>query len=231
MPGTSAAAAPRAYRSDRRAAQARRTRRAVLEAAAAAFLEHGYAGTTVRAVAAGAGVSVPTVELLFGTKPGLLKAAIDVAIAGDDEPVAVLARDWVDRAARAASPEQLLSVVAGVLGPAQARSAGLVLAAFEASTADHGLAVIAAQLVEQRAGTAGWLVDALAATAPLRPELTRQDAVDTLWIVMDPAVFHRLVHQRGWSLERYQSWIADSVRRLLLADRAAPPGGPDEQHP
>jgi hypothetical protein len=39
-------------------------------------------------------VSVPTVELLFGNKARLLKAAIDVAIAGDDDAVPVLDRSW-----------------------------------------------------------------------------------------------------------------------------------------
>lgn len=55
-------------------------------------LECGYSATAMRVVAASVGVAVPTVELLFGTKPRLLKAAIDVTIAGDDEPVGVLDR-------------------------------------------------------------------------------------------------------------------------------------------
>jgi AcrR family transcriptional regulator len=38
----------------------------------------------MRAIATEAQVSLPTVELLFGTKTQLLRAAIDVAIAGDD---------------------------------------------------------------------------------------------------------------------------------------------------
>ena len=46
----------------------------------------------MRAVAADAGVAVPTVELAFGTKARLLKAVIDTAIAGDDEPAPMLAR-------------------------------------------------------------------------------------------------------------------------------------------
>jgi AcrR family transcriptional regulator len=80
----------RAYRSPERTERAQRTRAAVLAAAHELFSERGYAGTTMRLVAAAAGVSVPTVELLFRTKPSLLKACIDVAIAGDDEPVAML---------------------------------------------------------------------------------------------------------------------------------------------
>ncbi len=52
----------------------------------------------MRAVAADAGVALPTVELAVGTKARLLKAVIDTAIAGDGEPVPMLAREWAERA-------------------------------------------------------------------------------------------------------------------------------------
>lgn len=216
----------RSYRSRVREEQARRTRRRILDAAGEAFVARGYAGTTVRAVAAAAGVSVPTVELLFGTKAALLKAAIDVAIAGDDEPVPVLDRPWTEAARRAPGAEALLAVVVGVLARAQARSAGLVLAALEASATDPDLAALSDQLLGQRETTAGWIVDTLAAKALLRPELSRRQAVETVWLLMDPAVFVRLTRHRRWSLEHYQDWIARSVRHLLLPDAPHLPSRP-----
>ena len=73
-------------------------------------------------------------------------------------------------------------------------------------------------MTAQRAGTAGWLVDALTGKAPLRAGCTRQEAIDTVWVLMDPAVFDRLTRQRHWTRERYQDWFARSVRRLLVAD-------------
>jgi AcrR family transcriptional regulator len=209
---------PRAYRSSGREAQARATRQRVLAGATAVFLDRGYAGTTMRAIATEAGVSVPTVEGLFGTKARVLKAAIDVAIAGDDEPVPMLGRGWAAAAAEAGTPDELLSIVAGVIAPAQARSAGLVLAVFEGSSTDADLAELLAQRVAERLRTAEWLVDALTGTAALREGSSRQEAVDALWVLMDPAVFDRLTRQRGWTVERYEGWFARSVRRLLIAD-------------
>jgi AcrR family transcriptional regulator len=219
LPGADQQATPRGYRSSARQAQARRTRRRVLAAATAVFLDRGYAGATIRAIASGAGVSVPTVEQLFGTKARILKAAIDVAIVGDDETVPVLDRDWTARALATQSAEEFFAIAAAVLGRAQQRSAGLVLAAFEGSSTDPELADLSAQLIRQRTGTAEWAIDALARQAPLREELSRQDAVETLWVLMDPAVFDRLVRHRGWSLAQYQRWFARSARRLLVADR------------
>ncbi|MBO0836626.1 MAG: helix-turn-helix transcriptional regulator, partial [Actinobacteria bacterium] len=129
-------APPRRYKSAIRDDQARRTRRRVLDAATEVFVRRGYAGATIRAVATGAGVSVPTVEALFGTKVRLLKAAIDVAIAGDDEPVPVLDRPKALAASKAASLGDFLLSVAEVVAAAQQRSAGLVLAVFEGSSLD-----------------------------------------------------------------------------------------------
>ena len=219
----------RSYRSSRREAGARRTRRRILEAAGSAFVVGGYAGATIRAIAAEAGVSVPTVELLFGTKTRLLKAAIDVAIAGDDEAVPVLDRSWTSAAIAATSADEFLSVVARVIGGAQARSAGLVLAAFEGSPKDPELAELTEQMIRQRAITAGWIVDGLAGKADLRDELTRQDAVDTMWLLMEPAVFDRLVRHRHWTVDRYQDWFTRTARRLLVADISTSGSKPDRR--
>lgn len=208
----------RSYRSPQREARARATRLRVLQAATSLFDERGYAGTTIRSVAERANVSVPTVEALFGTKGRLLKAAIDVAIAGDDEPVPMLARDWAAAAARAADPETFLSILAGVLAPAQSRSSGLVLSAFEGAGSDPELAGLAAQMTAQRVTMATWVVARLAALGALRADVGEDEADDTVFAIMEPAVFDRLTRQRGWTLARYQDWVARSLRRLLVAD-------------
>src|SRR3954468_11371258 len=74
----------RVYHSPLRAEMAQRTRTAVLEAAGRCFLEKGYAATTMKDVAAQAGVSVQTV-FGQGSKASLLLACVDRAVVGDDE--------------------------------------------------------------------------------------------------------------------------------------------------
>jgi AcrR family transcriptional regulator len=185
------------------------------------FLERRFSGSTIRLIASQAGVSVPTVELLFGTKGRLLKAAIDVAIAGDDEPVPVLDRGWAEAAVKADTVCGFLTIVAGIIGPAQERSAGLVLSVFEAAATDDELAKLAGQLTAQRTTTAGWIVDQLARKAPLREGCSRQEAIDSVWILMDPAVFDRLTRQRHWTVQQYQHWFATSVGRMLVGGTQA----------
>src|SRR3954469_11367995 len=89
-------AGKRVYRSPLRAEQAQRTRAAVLDAAARCFLDQGYAGTTMRDIAAAAGVSVQTV-FGQGGKSALLLACVDRAVVGDDESAPLIQRDPVVR--------------------------------------------------------------------------------------------------------------------------------------
>jgi AcrR family transcriptional regulator len=206
----------RAYRSELREAQARRTRGAIVDAAIRLFSTRGYAATTVRAVADEAGVSVPTVETAFRSKARLLKGAIDVAIAGDDQPVAMVDREFAQRARDAATASEALTVVAAVLAASQQRSAGLVLAAFEGAAHDPDLADLADEMAAQRRTTAGWVVGLVAAQGPLRASHT--DSVETLWTLMEPAVFDRVTRRLGWSLRRYQDWFADCALHLLTPD-------------
>ncbi len=142
-----------------RTEQAQNTRKRVIEAASRLFLQQGYAATTMRAIAAEASVSVPTVELLFGTKAQLLHVVIDVAVAGDDEPVPVLSRAWAADAQSARDLADFLSAVAQVLVEAQARSAGVVLAAYEAAASDPDIQLLILDRESQRERTAAWIVD------------------------------------------------------------------------
>ena len=206
----------RGYVSATRTKQAEKTRKRVIEAATRLFVQQGYATTTMRAIADEAGVSVPTVELLFGTKAQLLHVVIDVAVAGDDEPVPVLRRAWAADAQSARDLAGFLSVVAKVLSAAQARSAGVVLAAYEAAASDPDIQLLIMDRESQRERTATWIVNGVVERAGLRPGLDRARATDTLWMLMDPVIFHRLTRHRDWSSDRYAFWFADSVTRLLV---------------
>jgi TetR/AcrR family transcriptional regulator of autoinduction and epiphytic fitness len=209
--------APRGYRSPRREMQARRTRARIIAAAAQRFLAHGYAGTTMRAVALDAGVALPTVELAFRTKARLLKAVIDVAIAGDDDQVAMLDRQWAKRAESIAGPPDFVAAFARVLAGSAERAAGLAATALEAARADEDIATVAAQLMSQREVMASWLVDGIMHRSALREGTDRAAAVDTVWTLMDPVVFCRLTGDRHWTTAHFERWFTDSVTRLVLS--------------
>jgi AcrR family transcriptional regulator len=219
MPEMAAAnKAAREYHSPRRQEQARRTRERIIAAACDRFLASGYTAATMRGIASAAGVAVQTVELVFGTKRELLKAVIDVAIAGDGQPVPVLQRAWA-RAESTAEVTEFLAIAGRAVRIVADRVAGLLAVVDEAASTDHEIAALARQLDAQRATTAARIVTGIIERAPLRTGLRHEDAVDTIWLLMDPVVFRRLTRDRGWSPGHFQHWFTDSIHRLLL-----PPG-------
>ena len=113
------------------------------------------------------------VELAFPTKPDLLKAAIDVAIAGDDEPVPVLERPWAASARGVPDATAFLDAVATILVPAAERSDALRAHGPRRRPGDDRLVPLAEQLRAQRAVTAAWIVDGLTDKTPLRAGLDR----------------------------------------------------------
>jgi AcrR family transcriptional regulator len=217
VPRTSPDGKPsRVYRSPRRAAQAQDTRRRIVSAATGQFASAGYPATTMRSIAAAAGVSVASIELAFGSKARLLKAAIDVAIAGDHDPVAVLDRDWATAARATTTVHDFLTAAGRTVRPAMTRSAGLVLAAYDAAGTDPALRELAEELSTQRAATVAWIIDGIRDRAVLREGITRRHAIDQVWLLIDPAVYHRLTRYRGWSPAHYEKWFTDTITRLLL---------------
>lgn len=101
-----------------------RTRAAILGAAAGCFGRLGFAGASMDALAAEAGVTKPTIYAHFGSKEALFDAALRQAFAGlKDQPMPPAA-DLA--AARAALIGHARTVVDGMLAP---RTLGLLRAA------------------------------------------------------------------------------------------------------
>jgi len=94
----------------RRAAQARATRRRITDQALELFLRHGYAATTLDQIAAQAGVAVQTVYFHFGNKATVLKEVVDVLAVGDDEPIPLLDRPWVERVRQEPDSRRALAI-------------------------------------------------------------------------------------------------------------------------
>jgi AcrR family transcriptional regulator len=207
----------RTYRSARRDEQARRTRQRIIAAARERFLMSGYTLTTIRAVAAAAGVVVQTVEQTFGTKPALFKAVIDIEIAGDDRPIPVLQREGAKAAQATTDVETFLAIVGQAVRTVAERVAGILAVLDEAARVDQDIAALARELDAQRRTTATWILRGITERGALRTELSHDVAVDTIWLLMDPVVFRRLTDNRGWSADQFQQWFTNGLQRLLLS--------------
>jgi len=204
------------YKSALRAAQARATRRAIVDAAARLFIQHGYGATTIDAIAEAAGVSRKTVFTSVGGKTEALKLAIDWALVGDDEPVPMLERPHVKAMQDEPDARRILVSHARHVRQSAARTAPLYAVIEGAAGLDAGVRALAEDGRAQRIRGMRVMAQVLADRGALKPGLTPAEAADVLWLLMDPGVYHRLVIEQGWEPDRYQDWLADAFISLLI---------------
>jgi len=206
----------RRYSSAVRAEQAAATRHAVLEAARALFAEHGYAGTSIAAIAARAGVAVDTVYAAAGRKPALLRELVETSLSGTDQAVPAEQRDYVLRLRAAPSARQKIEIYAAAVAEIGIRLAPIHRALAEASVSDRDCAALRAEIDARRANNMRLLAADLRATGEVRPDLTDDEVADIVWSMNAPEYRALLVGARGWSAERFGTWLADAWTRLLL---------------
>ncbi len=209
------------YRSPLREEQARRTRSAILLAARRLFTEQGYTATTVGQVAAKAGVAVDTVYAAVGAKPVLFRLLLETAISGTDDAVPAKERDYVRRIKAQRRARQKLELYAAAVRDISERMGSLHLVLRDAAAQAPELAQIRDDIAARRANSMRLLAEDLLASGDLRPDLDVDDIADVVWAMNSAEFHHLLVHERGWSPERYEQWLADTWCRLFLAEPSA----------
>jgi AcrR family transcriptional regulator len=204
------ARAKRPYASSRRSEHAAQTRAAILDAASQLFAARGWSATGMRDVASTAGVAVETVYANFGSKPELLRAALDVAVVGDSEPVELRERPMFTALARGARAERARAA-ARLVREINERMHGVGRALREAAAGDAELATYLHEGEERRRLN----VDEGAGLVAGRP--VTETERDGLWAVLSMEVYDLLVYRAGWSADSYEEWLGATIIRLLAS--------------
>lgn len=199
-----------------RARAARDTRRRVVEAAHQLFLDQGFPATTIRDVADRAGVSAETVYKGFGGKAGLLKAAYDVAMAGDDEPIPIVDRPEARAVQAAETPAASAAAYADLAETLVGRAGPLTRVVLAGRGASAEVEDFAETTDAERLIGAGGVVAHWAKQGWLRPGLSTERARDVVWMLTSPAVYLMSV-DRGWTSREYRDWLADALLALVLS--------------
>jgi AcrR family transcriptional regulator len=197
-------------------ARTRLARRAVVDSARALFVDRGYAQTTIEAISDLSDVPQATIYRLFSSKLGILRALLDVSIAGDDEEVAVQDRPGSRALIAEEDPRILLSGFAGVCRDINARAGIVYQILVSAAGSDPEAAPLLADYTRKRSRGQGQIADALARAGKLRPELKGRDAADIIHVLMSPEVYRLLVVDRGWKPGRYEQWLRTTLIEQLL---------------
>jgi AcrR family transcriptional regulator len=203
----------RRYDATGRRQAAARTRAAILDAARELFTERGYAATPMTAIADRAGVALDTVYAAAGRKPDLARLLIETAISGTGQAIPAEQRDYVRAVRGAPDAETKIALYAAAITAIAPRMA-LVLAIIQQAPGEPELAALWHQIAERRAANMRLFVADLASVHPLR--LDPGEAADIVWATNATELYQLLVGQRGWTPRRYEHFLADTWRRLLL---------------
>jgi AcrR family transcriptional regulator len=192
------------------------TERRILAAAAAAFAERGYVGTSLAAIAERADVNARTVYKVFGTKVGLLSRLVDVAMVGDQEAVAVADRTWTARAFDAPTGQERTRAFAAAVRRVMESAAVAFGTAAQAAAVDADAAALWAVGQARRWQDASAFVAALDDSNLLRAGRTREHAAASVWLVTSPETYLQLRDGLRWSPDQYQRWLEQAMSDALL---------------
>ena len=210
----------RRYDSTGRQARARQTRAEICDAARRLFEEHGYGTTTIADIARSANVSPETIFKAFGSKSALLGAVVTAAVRGDAETTPLRERSVIDAIRREQDPHRQLAMYGSLLAEVNPRLAPLIRVLQEAAPGDldtaGALESLNANRLEGMSEFAGLLHD----RGALRPGISKAEARDVLWTLNSPELYQLLVLERGWSVRRYGTWVAQQLGAALLGEDA-----------
>jgi AcrR family transcriptional regulator len=206
----------RRYDATRRRQAAARTRAAILDAARDLFTERGYTATSMAAIAERAGVALDTVYASAGRKSELARLLIDIAISGTDRAIPAEQRDYVRAIQAAPDAETKIAIYAAAMAAIAPRMAPVLSIIQQAAPAEPELAALWQEIAARRAANMRRFVADLAAVTTLR--LDPDEAADVVWATNAAELYQLLAGQRGWTPQRYQHFLADTWRRLLLPD-------------
>jgi AcrR family transcriptional regulator len=209
----------RRYHSPRRRQQAAATRGQVLQAAQRLFEQHGYAATSMAAVASEAGVSLKTVYLAFETKSGVLRALWHLLLRGDEEPVPVGERPWFRAVLDEPDPERKLRLNVHNARVVRSRIGGLLNVLRDAAPNEPEISELWARIQTEFYENQRAVIEDLHRRRALRRDLGVDRATDILWALNHPDVYRLLVTERGWTPDEHEQWLADLACSQLLRPR------------
>jgi AcrR family transcriptional regulator len=191
--------------------QALATREQIAAAGRTLFAERGYVATTITAIAEAADIPVPTIYSAFGNKAAILKDITQRVVATLD------VKHQHEQALADPDPARGLRRAAGLQREQFEAMYDVMTVTLEAVRTDPEIAEMLRQIMASRERGFRRHIDAIA--PHLAPGMTVDDGVDVYLTLVLPEIYHSLVLERGWSPERYETWLADNLVRQLLGSR------------
>jgi AcrR family transcriptional regulator len=205
----------RTYDASGRRARADARRRDVVRAARELFERDGFRLTTIAAVAARAGVSPESIYKGFGSKAALAKSVFDVALAGDDDPVAVAERPALSAIRDEPDVRRKIAIFVDGLVQRLARSAKVQILIRDGRHVDDSLTPVWETVSQEGLTGMTMLGRRLLDSGGLRRDIDLDEVRDVLWNYVAIDHYERLVLAQGWSHDRYAAWLTKAIISAL----------------
>jgi AcrR family transcriptional regulator len=196
--------------------RARATRSRIVDSAYRLFCRHGWAQTTMDAIAGEAGVAVQTVYYVFRTKAALLREVIETAAAGQPDPPAVAQRPWMQLALSAPDGHRALALVVEHGVDIYVRVAPLGATIQTAASADPDIDTYWQGVAQTRRAGMGQLIASLTEHGQLRAGLDPKRATDILFVINSHETFLGLTRDAGWTVPEFKAWLYETLCHQLL---------------
>ena len=188
--------------------QALATKEQIGRAARGLFAERGYVPTTIAAIAEAADIPAPTIYSAFRTKAAILQ---DIAHR-------VVAHLEVDRhhedALRHPDPAAGLRIAAALQRRQFEIMYDVIVTYQEAARVEPQIDRAQRSVLANRERAFRRHLTAIAGR--LSPRVTVDQAVDIYVALVLPEIYRTLVLERGWTPDRYETWLGDALVDQLL---------------
>jgi len=171
---------------------------------------------------------VQSVYFHFGNKAALLKQVLDVAAVGDDEPVPLLDRPWMEDIRNEPDPRKALELWITAGRSIYERVAPLFSVVRQAAAVDADMAAQWITNERQRLMAHHHVAELLAAKRGLRPGLSIDKATDIIVALISPELFLLLTGDRRWTAEEWERFIASILAHAVLTPRSHHGGNEDD---
>ena len=195
------------------------TRRKIIHAAETEFLEKGFHGATIAAIAGRAGVAPQTVYFVFHNKVELISAVIDNAVLGEDEPTPPQETAWWKAMVAEPDAVEALRIYVRGTGPIFTRASPISVVLYAATLADPDLRDTWELHEELRRTSFRLVIEMLAKKGTLKAGLDIDAATDVLMTILGDGTYHRFIAEQGWSEEQLVAWYCNALPELLLDTR------------
>ena len=206
--------------------QAAATRQRILDASKDLFAEHGYAGTTMQAIADRAGVAVQTVYFVFHTKGELLRQLLHYVGGRPGDPIETEERDWIHEALTHEDGRRSLALMVEHGNDIYSRIAPIWAAIGEGASAEPEVDEVWNSIVARRRQGIRQIVESLDARGLLRRGLAADRAADIVYGLARPETLAVFVGECGWTVDEFKAWSYDLLCHQLLGDQDTPGRGP-----